>query len=811
MERRVRKRTEDVKLNNRGSALIMVLTVIALISILGALSMSTALLNVKMRALNRGSDKNFYELETALDEIYAQTGRMCSEILKEQYAEVLGKLYVTYQDNDEANEALKKGFMEAFANQMLGEEDTRAAHAVRELADGENRGVLTEKLKGMSATFSGEKAAGLRVSVESVVLNRESVSEENSPYSGVSFDGLCLTYTNPEMEMESALTVDLHINVPLIRFINGGDTMLDYVAVANGGIEINEKGKASIEAALNGNIYGDYITVENAGAEVNANLMTAAGMLTVKQTGKLTVGPAAGAEERKESKKEAVNEAEEEARAEAEAEVEAEAEAETEESGPCSVWASGIELRATSELEANDADFYIKDDLTLQENDNKVRLNGSYYGYGNEGSDKNIIQKTPAMSSAIIINDKNSRVDLSELDSLMLAGRAYLNFGGGTVNGSDVYPMGESFAVKATQGVYLIPATDIVVDGNPAGTNPVLLPQKTEAYTAKIQIKKDHTGAAVGEGAITVTVPPESETADRVSIVSSYSTAPAVPVYLKEKLYLFYNFDTLKQRSEFFERYLKNNVESFESLLRKSEVTGKDGNGIFNEDGQIITSGSLYQVSGDNGQQSFRLLRSRREDSGSGEDTGSANADSSNTFKWVDLGRQLSDSFENIKKNLAESMRMKAPEAGNVPPLGTYVKLGELLPGKTVSEKGESCAAFLSGSDVTIDLKKGTVSSRGETEEMTGGLVLSSGNVTVAGDGEFNGLILAGGKISITGDAVLTADPDTYFPLLEEDSEIRDYFYGYDGNTSDVMNHYEDFVIRENWKRSGLESGGGTK
>ena len=80
---------EKKKLSNSGSAMILALTVLSLIAILGIMALSSALLNVRMRDLNRKSDKNFYYLETALDEIYAQTGRMARDILKENYLFVM--------------------------------------------------------------------------------------------------------------------------------------------------------------------------------------------------------------------------------------------------------------------------------------------------------------------------------------------------------------------------------------------------------------------------------------------------------------------------------------------------------------------------------------------------------------------------------------------------------------------------------------------------------------------------------------------------------------------------------------------------
>ncbi len=112
------------------------------------------------------------------------------------------------------------------------------------------------------------------------------------------------------------------------------------------------------------------------------------------------------------------------------------------------VWADGIELNASSTLTAEDADIFVKDDLTLKGDKNNVTLKGSYYGYGNEGDSSALEQETPNKSSAVIINDRGSSLDLTGLDSLILAGRAYMRFDDTITNGQYVYPMGESLAVK---------------------------------------------------------------------------------------------------------------------------------------------------------------------------------------------------------------------------------------------------------------------------------------------------------------------------------------------------------------------------
>ena len=190
--------------------------------------------------------------------------------------------------------------------------------------------------------------------------------------------------------------------------------------------------------------------------------------------------------------------------------------------------------------------------------------------------------------------------------------------------------------------------------------------------------------------------------------------------------------------------------------------------------------------------------------------------DVTNTLKWVELGQSLAVSFENIKFNLSESLRVTGEREGtgtagkSLVPLGNYVKFSEIQKAGVVYKEQDDCAMFLSGSDTVIDTDAGIVKSSGTSESMRSGLVLSAGDVTITGTGEFNGLIMAKDAIKITGSVTLTADPDAYYPLLE-DEDAAEYFYDYGDAPAAVIKRYEDFVIRENWRRSGLEpeSGGG--
>ena len=801
--------------------MIMALTIVSLIAILGVMALSTALLNVKMRNLNRRSDKNFYYLETALDEIYAQTGRMASNILKENYVEVMGALYKDgYRTNDEANLQLKSMFI----NDLLADEAFGIEMPLSDDNSENNRKNAAEKLASFSDTIQEKD---LDVSIGSIVMGKYT-GQDSEPtgnglksgmaggrfaaggkevYSGILFKDFCIVYTNPETGIESAVTVDLKITAPYVRFMNEGEALLDYVLAANGGIEVNVNGTGSPDNYFAGKIYGKSFTVEHSKTEVASSLFTSAGTLTVGNRADLTISPDknTGVQSR--------------------------------------VWADGILLDFASKLTAEDAAIFVKDDLTLTRNKNTVALKGRYYGYGNEGAGNNLDGETPSKSSAIIINDRGSKLDLTGLDTLILAGRAYMKFDK-TITGQEVYPMGESLAVKATQTIYLVPESSITLEWSgkteTASSNPVLLPEEDNAYILKLHVKlPENMGAKEDNYYIKVVNPKAADDSGKgISVYRDDSGKeiavsgdnrgyfPTIPVILNGKVYVYYNFNSENDRRKYFIDYLKNEADSFDELLQKGGMTGgKSPESTFNggvliEEGgssstQINTSGSLYQVAGkDEGEDGhlFQLLEKGQNGV-------------SSSIEWANLIGNLDASFNNLKMNLAETDRVggRASEAvtglSAILPIGNYVKVDEVakLNGEPVflssGDESESGGSYvlLSGDSVTVQLDEdgeAAVSTLGRTYSMKGGLVVSAKDIEVRGEGTYNGLLMAAGKISITGSAKLTADGQTFEPILDRE-EVAEYFYDYSDVASTVLNDYEDFVTRENWSRSGREQGGG--
>lgn len=804
------------RLNNQGSAMIMALAVISLVAILGALSLSTALLNLKMRDLNRRSDRNFYYLETALDEIYARTGMVTAEQLKDSYAKTVEQLYQgDMTTNAKANQAFSRDAMENLLKtfKLQGVQDFRTSlKGGVTVTDEALCRTAADLLEGYSETFREKK---LDASVEAIVLGQGRSGEEDtdsSTYDTLVFKGLCLTYTEPETAIQSSLTVDLQISVPYLRFINEGDALFDYVLVANDGLRIGELDGSSgdwggrgeqEDESIRGNVYGGYVDINRAHVRADSRLMTAKGAFTIRNQGKLAIGS-------------------------------------PEDGRLNSLWAQNMELYFSAALTSVNTDLYIEDDLTLKGDKNYVKLEGRYFGYGNEGAGEKRIN-APDRSSAILMNDKSSTIDMEDLDTLMLAGRAYLRFNSEGNNLQYVYPMGESLAVRATQAMYLIPEKDITLNyggvSYPAGSNPVILPEGVDEARVAAVIPKEIAGGAEDETVeFTITAAAsqtlESGRAGRIA-AESPARPHALMIELNGKFYLYYDFNSDSDRTKYFERYLSKNGDNFDDYLRRSGVTGggpgsggnsgtagQQSGGIrINGDGQIVTSGALYQVTGTDGEGGghlFQLFELKKGETG-------------DSLRWAQLSERLKQSFVNLQTNLSETIRVKdragGSGAGVLLPAGNYVNLKKVAdelqdePCYTASLGEGEGSVFLSAADLTVTLGEGNAEievkgSHGSSFTVPGGLIVSSGNITVESEGGsdaskavFNGLMIAGGNIDIVGKAEFTADSERYQSLLDDEA-VSEYFYDYGDVTSAAFIDYSDFVTRENWIRAGRKAGG---
>lgn len=84
----LRKRSGKPKVNNRGTALIMVIVVIAFISIMATMLLYVAGSNFYRKTTDQKTKESFYESETALEEIRAQLAIEVSDAVRDAYTSV---------------------------------------------------------------------------------------------------------------------------------------------------------------------------------------------------------------------------------------------------------------------------------------------------------------------------------------------------------------------------------------------------------------------------------------------------------------------------------------------------------------------------------------------------------------------------------------------------------------------------------------------------------------------------------------------------------------------------------------------------
>lgn len=94
---------------------------------------------------------------------------------------------------------------------------------------------------------------------------------------------------------------------------------------------------------------------------------------------------------------------------------------------------------------------YVKDDLTVNGRDSSVSMGTEYYGYGDA-------EDNASDSSAIVVNGRGTTLNMSTLNTLMLAGNSFVTTSQGSQQASGTNTRtGSSISVKSDQLAYLVP------------------------------------------------------------------------------------------------------------------------------------------------------------------------------------------------------------------------------------------------------------------------------------------------------------------------------------------------------------------
>lgn len=455
-----------LKKSNQGNTFVIVIATLTFLAILCSALLTAVAVCYRMKAYDINSRDNFYYLEQAMDELYAGVGGISMENFNQAYNDVTDvivvydtekKAYVT-MSNEDANKLLGKLFLGCIKN------DNR-------LNSTKIKDTLNSFITNRYDASSNPEGVNL-LNVGNVVVDDNSctikdvVLKRTAAYSTVN--------TNKESgrgdsaQYVQSITTDLVISSPKfnIDFSSiDNDPMFDFSMISDMGVEISGLNNTTV---INGNVYAasDFYNKDTNITSVNDNLNNGvseksmySGFYVDKSKVSIVadrfIVPGSIA---------AMNCSE----------LVVKGSGRTDDTVRSQVWTDNIVLGgyarqegtntnrtyAGSELEM-DANVYVSDDLELNATGSKYILNGNYFGYNNARTDKRTYSKSylsevlgksyniddiklengnyiyngkivnlPGQShynsSSIVVNGRESELDLSKADSIYIAGQAYV-------------------------------------------------------------------------------------------------------------------------------------------------------------------------------------------------------------------------------------------------------------------------------------------------------------------------------------------------------------------------------------------------
>lgn len=452
------------KRRNRGSSIVIVIIAMAMIGILATTLLWMSYINYKIKVNDIRNKNSFYSAEMVMEQIVAGLQKEASDSVAVAYQEVLSN-WDDLQSESNRYSSFASTYLDTLVKH-LRDADKGDGYYKRDILKGYVDTTVWDHVNqtawdnGTDDTDETKKKPPVMelVNGNSLILRNVFVSY---------MDG----------DRLSIVSTDLCLDVPEIVFTQSGsiDELYNYILIGNQGISLKE---SSGQVTADGSIYAGTDDKGKGGITINkaSTLAINNGRYVISKGEIDVIGPGAGLIVR-----------------------------DVKETGS-SVYAKNLDLQ--SGTISFDSKTYIANDLTLSGNGSKATLTKEYYGYGISTESGIGDSKTDQEnSSAIIINGQNSTVNMSGVNTLMLAGRAYIGTnttkkeldqnaeavanGDAAKRNEKAVLMGESITVKGGQIAYLVPTECLgVYNGETLiGQNPV-----TQDVATKIQTYKNDYG-----------------------------------------------------------------------------------------------------------------------------------------------------------------------------------------------------------------------------------------------------------------------------------------------------------------------------
>ncbi len=815
---------------NKGSAMIVVIMAMAFIGILASVLMYMSVLNYQMKVNNLKAKDNFYSAETVLDEIRVGMQGRVSESIGTAYQNIL--LNYDSSSMEEKMVNLRYGFlskMQQFYGVKLSSgsmaqdvynpvvmfgylSDDMAENTILTVTYEESAGneveycvyrneddnIVGGKVGSEMHTFTMDEDGN--VTYDSGLTLDEIPHGNTKLYTdGLSYCNLKVTYTD-DAGYVSVIQTDLRVKMPDMEFAQSVSlpALTSFSLIANDTLQViptnvNNISKNEIagsfyakEMIVGSKTAGEGYNVSLALKEINDEQANAGKRMVV--AGDLYVGQGADLSADKYGE----------------------------------LWAGTISMhggvnggKSTVDFAGND--IYVSGDLTISGENNVFCAGavdgeeyiGKYVGFGSGQDD--------SVSSAIVVNGKDTELDLSKLKNLSLAGNTYIalsktddqltdtdSYHNDTANKQDVL-MGQSIAVKSDQLAYLVPAACIgVKDGKNVlsqVSNPVTLEQYRD-YIDKEGVTKVAVNVACRElGGHNLAYYGIDE--NHIQTYYKRINSKITLVYF----YVAFNKDSdteRQQANKYFQDYYKVNkstMDAYASLYSNDIQIRDEAAGAY----IMHLAGNVVQTSGTGRKLHNATLTSDEENSG----YQSLLAADRTKFqalckKMLDVYEQLSSAEKerSIFKNLVDDS--KIVEYKSVLNADTTLTPQQREAACYFGESDAADKALIIADDYTYT---------GNGQDKFNGLIIATGNVTVNKD--FKGTILAGGNITLGENVKVQPDREAVLHVLTYSTQVGSNEYhvtdflrggeGYLRGDSKVYSESDinlgDLIVYENWQK----------
>ncbi|WP_418425469.1 type IV pilus modification PilV family protein [Blautia sp.] len=729
----MRNITKTKRQQNQGFSLFTVLIAVSFVGILGLLVLYIALSNFNMKITDLKGKDSFYTAERALEEIRTGLQEDVGNAMSKAYTQVLESYNVENRSQDSSMDRQRQSeFQDCFITELM---------RTLRVSKTEDNIYNMERLRGYVDLEYDE-------SKESLIITNPAGSAplmkavknvgKNTENNGVLLKNLKVIYVD-EKGRASIICTDIRLLVPEVQFPTPSTLpdLMNMIVVADKGIVC--EGSESTPTSINGSIYaGNLPSALAADSETSIKVIPGAS-LNVESGDKVVC----------------------------KGEISVGLNSTFTSAGSVNLWARGLNADSVQNVSLSGS-TYFADDLTVTGKNNNVKISGNYYGYGSYESAtsddcvaKDQYEKSgltgAALSSAIVINGKNTTLDLSDTQKLMIAGRNYIASSkvkaNNRSNTNDV-ATGESLTVKGTQLAYLVPKEVLGASGNPL------------TYDAYLSLLNGAEDISVNWDAAV-----EAWGGRTLRDIGVDSEKPVQTVFYNDGFVYFYlNFTDAQKSADFMQMYYQNNptvkanMDKYLSFYfggEDSGITVKDADSYL----RYITNGNALSYSGADAQGNMQQATSVNP----GEKILQEQVGYQNS--WYALNRKMITSYDLLNKAVKEDGEGKTHDETdgdrsvydnlvNEKKMIDYIDDNVMDSTKkyvftaSVEDGGLTAIMYDNGeSGVNQTLKI----SQSDADKLR--LVVCTGDVEIEAGVKFQGIIMAKGTITLRAGAQLESAP----------------------------------------------------